>query len=75
MVKKITLYYHDMCDGCEEAKPLIAALAKEKGWEYEEKNIEYCEDERCEDIEFVPAIYLDNRKLSIEEMSKVLDWK
>ena len=74
MVKKITLYYHDMCDGCEEAKPLFKELAKEKGWDYEEKNIEHCSDDRCEEIEFVPAIYIDDRKLSIEEMSKILDW-
>ena len=74
MVKEITFYYHPECSGCVEIKPLIHEIAGIKGWKYREVNVEGCTTKICDELEFVPAIFLDGRKLDLREMNKLINF-
>jgi thioredoxin-like negative regulator of GroEL len=71
MTKTITFYWHPECDGCHELKPIIKEVARIKKWRFEEVNIDNCDNEICQSLEYVPTIFIDGRKLSIEEMEKL----
>ena len=73
MIKKVTLYFHDMCGGCQELKPILKKTARSKGWKYTEKNIEKCKTKLCEDVEYVPTLVVDGKKLSENEMYAFID--
>jgi len=73
MVKTLTYYWHPMCSGCEEAKPLFKELAEIKGWKFKEINIENCETKTCDSLEYVPTVFLGRKKLSIDEMEDLLE--
>lgn len=75
MVEKLTFYYHPMCAGCLEVKPLIKEISKIKGWKYREVNIDNCTTKTCEEMEYVPTIYIDDKKLNLKEMDKLLSGK
>lgn len=75
MVEKITFYYHPMCEGCLEVKPLVKEFAQIKGWDYNEVNIDDCTTKICEEMEYVPTIYIDGKKLDFEEMDELLSGK
>lgn len=72
MVDKLTFYYHPMCGGCMEVKPLIKEIAVIKGWKYSEVNVEHCKTKICDDIQFVPTIFLDDKKLDFKEIDTLL---
>jgi len=71
MSRKITVYYSPDCLGCMELKPIIKEVAKIKKWKYEEVNVDNCDTKICQDLDYVPTIFVDGRKLSIEEMEKL----
>ena len=72
MLEKLTFYYHKMCAGCLKVKPLIKEIAKIKGWKYREVNIDNCNTKTCEEMEYVPTIYIDDKKLNLKEIDKLL---
>ncbi len=75
MAEKVTLYYHPMCGGCIEIKPLLKEIAKRKGWNYSEVNIEDCKTKVCENLEYVPTIFMGDRKLNDKEIEALLNDK
>jgi len=72
MVKEITFYYHPMCSGCMEIKPIIKEIAEMKGWKYNEINVVGCKTKICNDLEYVPTIFVDGRQIELEDMDKLL---
>jgi len=71
MKKELTFYYHPDCDNCSDLKPIFKKVAKLNGLKFKEVNIENCDTKICQDIGYVPTIFVDGRKLSIEEMEKL----
>lgn len=72
MVKEITFYYHPMCSGCMEIKPIIKEIAGMKGWAYHEVNVVGCKTKICNEIEYVPTIFVDGREIELEDVNKLL---
>jgi len=73
MVKTLRYYWHPDCGGCEELKPAFKELANLKGWKYKEINVEHCETNICDSLEYVPTVYVGRKKLNIKEMESLLD--
>ena len=73
MVKTLRYYWHKDCGACEELKPAFKELAQLKGLKYEEINVEHCETNVCNRLEYVPTVYIGRKKLKINEMEKLLD--
>ena len=73
MVKKVTLYYHTMCEGCMELKPVLKNIARSKGWKYSAKNVERCRTKFCDSIDYVPVLVVDGKKLNENEMEVFLE--
>ena len=53
-------------------KPAFKELAKLKGWKYKEYNVKNCKSKRCNDIEYVPTVFVGRKKLDLNEMEKLL---
>ena len=73
MAKKVTFYYHKDCDGCKELRPLVKRAAKVKGYEFKQVDVEKCETKFCDNLQFVPTIVLNSKKLNMKQMEKFLD--
>jgi len=53
-------------------KPAFKELAKLKGWRYKEYNVQTCKSKICNNIEYVPTVYVGSKKLDLSEMDKLL---
>ena len=73
MVKKVTFYYHNMCSGCDELKPIIKGIAKSNGWKFKTVNVERCKSKICDGLEYVPAVFIDDKQLDIDELESLLE--
>ena len=73
MVKTLRYYWSPDCDGCMELKPAFKEVAKLKGWKYKEINVENCKSKICNTIEYVPTVYIGNKKLDLDDMEKLLN--
>jgi len=73
MVKTLRYYWDPSCGVCEELKPAFKELAKIKGWTYREINVETCRSKICNDIEYVPTVYVGSKKLDLKKMEKLLN--
>ena len=73
MAKKLRFYWHPDCGSCAELKPAFKEVAKLKGWKYSEINVETCKSQICDEIEFVPTVFVGNKKLDFKEMEKLLN--
>jgi len=71
--KKLTFYYHKDCEACGELKPRFKEVAKLKGWKFRQVNVEKCKTKICDDLDYVPTIYVGRKKLTIEGMEKLLE--
>ena len=72
MVKTLRYYWDPSCGVCEELKPAFRELAKLKGYSYKEYNVETCKSKICNEIEYVPTVYVGSKKLDFKEMEKLL---
>ncbi len=54
-------------------KPAFKELAKLKGWRYKEINVETCKSKICNELEYVPTVYVGTKKLDLKEMEKLLN--
>jgi len=72
MIKTLRFYWHPDCGGCEELRPAFKELAKLKGFKFREINVEKCKSKICRDIEYVPTVYVGNKKLDLNDMEKLL---
>ena len=73
MVKTLRYYWHPECVGCEELKPAFKELAKLKGWKYKEINVENCKSKICNELEYVPTVFVGSKQLDLNEMEKLLN--
>ncbi len=73
MAKTLRYYWSPDCGGCEELRPAFKELAKLKGWKYREINVDTCKSKICDDIEYVPTIFVGSKKLDLKEMEKILN--
>ena len=73
MVKTLRYYWHPECFGCVELKPAFKELAKLKGLKFKEINVVNCESKICNDLEYVPTVYIGKKKLNFDEMEKLLN--
>ncbi len=73
MAKTLRFYWQSDCDACEELKPAFKEVAQLKGWRYKEINIDKCKSKICNDLEYVPTVYIGRKKLDLKEMDKLLD--
>lgn len=71
-MKTLSYYWHPDCGACKELKPAFQEIAKLKGWKYKEINVEKCETKICDDIEYVPTVFIGNKKLDFGDMEKIL---
>ena len=53
-------------------RPAFKELAKLKGFKFREINVEKCKSKICRDIEYVPTVYVGNKKLDLNDMEKLL---
>lgn len=72
MSKTLRYYWHPDCSGCQELKPAFKELAKVKGWNFKAINVEKCKTKICDDIEYVPTVYIGSKQLDLKEMEKLL---
>jgi len=72
MVKTLRYYWHPDCAGCEELRPAFKELAGLKGWRFKAINVENCKTKICDDLEYVPTIFIGRKKLDVKEMEKLL---
>jgi len=47
-------------------------LATLKGWRFKPINVENCKTKICDDLEYVPTIFVGRKKLNLNEMEKLL---
>ncbi len=73
MAKTLRYYWDPSCGVCEELKPAFKELAKLKGLKYKEVNVEKCKSKICNDIVYVPTVYIGNKQLDFKEMEKLLN--
>jgi len=68
---KVKLYKAEYCPYCKEAYEKILQLKEKYGFELEV--YEYTENpEAFKDIEYVPTIFVDGKKVTIEELEHEL---
>ena len=72
MVKTLRYYWAPGCGGCEELRPAFKELAQLKGWKFKEINVETCKSKICNTIEYVPTVYIGNKKLDFNDMEILL---
>ncbi len=72
MAKTLRYYWSPGCDGCVELKPAFKELAELKGWTYKEINVEQCKSKICNTLDYVPMVYIDNKKLDLKDMEILL---
>lgn len=70
--KTLRFYWSPDCPSCEELKPAFKEVAALKGWKYKEINVERCKSKVCNDLEYVPTIFIGSKKLDLKEMDKLL---
>jgi len=73
MGKTLRYYWDPSCGVCEELKPAFKELADLKGWKFREINVETCRSKICNDIEYVPTVYVGSKKLDLKKMEKLLN--
>ena len=73
MPKKLTFYYHDDCDACVELKTMFKKVAQLMGWKFSQVNVEKCNTKVCDNMEYVPTVYVGRKKLTIDGMEKLLE--
>ena len=73
MAKTLRYYWDPSCGICEELKPAFKELARLKGFKYKELNVETCKSKICNELEYVPTVYVGNKKLDLKEMEKLLN--
>jgi len=71
-MKTLSYYWHPDCDACGELKPAFQKIARLKGWKFKEINVETCKSKICDDIEYVPTVYVGKKKLDFKNMEKLL---
>jgi len=54
-------------------RPAFKELAKLKGWKYKEINVVTCETKICNNIEYVPTVFIGRKKLDLKDMEKLLN--
>ena len=72
MAKQVTFYSHKDCGFCDDLKPLIKKAAKSKGLKFKEIDIEKCKTKLCDNLQFVPTIVVDSKKLNAKQIEKFL---
>jgi len=73
MVKTLRYYWAPGCGGCEELRPAFKELAQLKGWKFKEINVEKCETKTCDNLDYVPTVFVGRKKLDLKEMEKLLN--
>ena len=73
MAKQVTFYYHKDCEGCKDLRPLVKRAAEMKGYEFTQVDVEECSTKFCDNLQFVPTIVLNDKKLNMKQMEKFLD--
>ena len=73
MVNQVTFYSHKDCGFCADLLPLVKKAAKSKGLKFVEVDIEECETKFCDNLQFVPTIVLNSKKLNVKQVEKFLD--
>ena len=72
MVKHVTFYYHEDCEGCKDLRPLVKRAAEMKGYKFKQINVEKCSTDFCEKMQYVPTIVLNDKKLNMKQVEKFL---
>ena len=62
-----------MCEGCMEIKPLVKKASKVLGYKYKEINVDHCSSKTCNELEYVPAIFVNDKKLNLDQMEDFLE--
>ena len=70
--KTLSFYYHTDCGACKELQPAFKEIAKLKGWKFEKINVENCKSKICDNMEYVPTVYVGKKKLNFKAMEKLL---
>ncbi len=73
MVKTLRFYWDPSCGVCEELKPAFKELAELKRWRYKEYNVATCKSKICNDLEYVPTVFIGRKQLDLKEMEKLLN--
>ena len=71
-MKTLSFYMSKECGACKEAKPAFKEIARLKGWKFKEIDVEKCKTKICQDIEYVPMIYIDKKKIGLDEVEKLV---
>ena len=72
MAKTLTFYYSLDCPGCHQLEPEIKKAAQRHGYKFKKVNVESCDSEICNSMEFVPSIYVGKRELSVEDIERLI---
>ena len=56
-----------------ELKPVLKKVARSKGWKYSARNIEKCDTKLCDEIDVVPVLVVNGKKLNEKQMEAFLE--
>jgi len=73
MSSKITAFYAPWCGPCHDLLPKVKDYARRNGISYEEINVDKCDTEQCNVIEYVPSILVDGKPMSDSMLESILD--
>ena len=72
-MSKITAFHAPWCGPCHDLLPKVKAYAHRNGIAYEEINVDHCDTEQCNAIEYVPSIIIDGHPMSDNLLEKIIN--
>ena len=73
MSKTITAFYAPWCGSCHTVIPKVEAYDKRNGISFEKVDVDQCDTQQCNNVDYVPHIMVDGRPMSDAQLEKILD--
>ena len=71
-MSKITAFYAPWCDNCHTILPKVEAYARRNGMSFEKIDVDKCNTEQCNTVDFVPHVLVDGRPMSDSMLERIL---
>jgi len=71
-MKTLSFYVQKDCGACKEARPAFQEIARLKGWKFKEIDVEKCKTKICNNLDYVPTIYIGKKKIELDELEKLI---
>ena len=72
-MSKITAFYAPWCGSCHVVIPKVEAYARRHGISFEKVDVDGCNTEQCNSVDYVPTILVDGRPMSDSMLERIID--